>query len=102
MSRRRKAGRGRPRRRNDWLTSTGQSSAQAPEGTRTMTRTSDRRTFLLQATAVGLGAITPPASRAEAPAGETITCAVIGTGGRARSFTVPLATRDDTRVAAVC
>ena len=56
-----------------------------------MTRTTDRRTFLMQATALGLGACTSSASRAEAPAGEKIICAVIGTGGRSGTFTGPLA-----------
>ena len=44
-----------------------------------MTRTTDRRTFLMQATALGLAAST---SRAGASAAERIACAVIGTGGR--------------------
>ncbi len=67
-----------------------------------MTRTRDRRTFLMRASALGLGICTNQASRAGAPASEKIACAVIGTGGRSGTFTGPLASRKDTAVAAVC
>src|SRR5262245_23391318 len=58
----------------------------------------DRRTFLMEAAALGLAGGTASATAAS----ERITCGVIGVRGRGRSFYRPLASRKDTVVAALC
>jgi predicted dehydrogenase len=57
-----------------------------------------RRTFL----AASAAGITLASSAAAQQANNRLVCAVIGTGGRSRAFTGPLASRRDTTIAALC
>jgi predicted dehydrogenase len=64
---------------------------------------SDRRTFLKETAAAGLGAsLALAGAPAVAAANDKIVCAVAGLRGRGRAFYLPLAQRPDTVVAALC
>src|SRR5262245_19811924 len=64
---------------------------------------SSRRRFLFTSAAgVGGGLTLTACAPALAQSNNRLVCAVIGTGGRSRAFTGPLANRRDTTIAALC